>query len=105
MYGAVGAWFFTGLAGIRPVEAGFSRCLIRPAFPRELMSLQASVDTARGRVTVKWVKRYGRLHLYVDLPPSVTAQLLFAGRRQTLEPGSHHLSVPLAEGSEMGQRV
>ena len=34
MYGAVGAWFFTGLAGIRPVEAGFSRCLIRPAFPQ-----------------------------------------------------------------------
>ncbi len=105
MYGAAGAWFFTGLAGIRPTAAGFSRCLIRPAFPRELMSLQASVDTVRGRVSVKWLKRYRRLHLYVDLPPMTTAELIFAGQSHTLEPGSHHLSVPLDESAEMGQGV
>ena len=69
------------------------------------MCIRDRVDTVRGRVSVKWLKRYGCLHLYVDLPPMTTARLIFAGQSHALEPGSHHLSAPLDESSEIGQKV
>jgi alpha-L-rhamnosidase len=94
MYGSVGSWFYTGLAGIRPTGPGFSHCMVKPAFPKALLSVQASVDTVRGRLTVRWLKRFGELHLYIDLPPQTVCNLDFAGQQQTLGPGTHHFSIP-----------
>ena len=56
MYGAVGYWFYAYLAGIKPLEAGYRRVSIRPYMPENLMSVQATLETVRGDITVRWVK-------------------------------------------------
>ncbi len=88
MYGAVGYWFYAYLAGIRPVASGYDRVVIRPYFPEGLRSLTATVDTPKGKLTVRWVRRFGKRVLYVTVPFGVEATVVFAGREQTVGSGS-----------------
>jgi alpha-L-rhamnosidase len=92
MYGAVGYWFYAYLAGIRPTAPGFSEAEIRPFFPEKLLSVNASVHTCRGDLTVRWIKRYGRLHLYVTVPFGTRARIVFAGEEHDVGSGfwSYH---------------
>lgn len=79
MYGALGYWFYAYLAGVTPVEPGWSRVRIHPYIPQRLPSVQASVRTPYGDVTVRWIKRYGQGHLHVTLPHGVTADIIMPG--------------------------
>ena len=89
MYGAVGKWLYTHIAGITPAEAGFKRMLIRPYMPKKLLSAQATVDTCRGDVTVKWDKSYGKTHLLVDIPSGSEAKIVFGGKEFNVVGGTH----------------
>lgn len=95
MYAAVDYWFYAYLCGIRPLEPGYSRILIRPCFPRGLMSAQAVVDTVRGEVSVRWMKRYGALHLHVNVPFGARARVEFAGEAREVGSGFHVFSTPM----------
>jgi len=92
MYGAVDYWFYARLCGIRPTEPGWNRFTVAPVFPEKLSSAQASVDTIRGRVSAKWVRRYGSLTLYVTVPFGCTADVHFDGAVHTVGSGSHLFS-------------
>ena len=85
MYGAVGYWFYAYLAGIKPLEAGYRRVSIRPYMPENLMSVQATLETVRGDITVRWVKRFGRIHLYVTIPFGVVAEVMTPDGMQIVE--------------------
>lgn len=87
MYGAVGYWFYAYIAGIRPAAPGFREVVIQPYFPTQLQSAHASVDTVKGELTVRWVKRYGSLYLYVTVPFGVRATVFFDGRQETVGSG------------------
>jgi len=97
MYGAVDYWFFAYLCGIRPLEDGYSRILVKPFFPRNLLSAQGVVDTVRGEVSVRWMKRYGRLHLHVNIPFGATAEVVFGSETHVVGSGFHTFSAPLDE--------
>jgi alpha-L-rhamnosidase len=97
MYGAADSWLYTALLGIKPTGAGFETLTIAPKIPAKLMSAQGNLDTVKGRINVKWVKRYGGVHLYIDLPAGVTATVLFGREEKTLTGGTHHLSMALDE--------
>ena len=79
MYGAVDYWLYAHLAGIIPVKPGFETVQIKPSFPENLSYVHAVVDTAKGELSVRWMRRYGQLHLMVSLPFGVTARVEFAG--------------------------
>ena len=89
MYGSVGKWLYTHIAGISPIEPGFKKMLIRPIMPTKLLSAQASVDTAYGDVTVKWDRSYGQLHLLVDIPSGTEAIVIFDGKEYNVTGGTH----------------
>ncbi len=89
MYGAADYWFFAYLCGIRPTAPGYERVLIAPYFPGKLYSAQATVDTVRGDISVRWVKRYGKLSLFVTVPFGTCADVVFDGRTQTVGSGFH----------------
>lgn len=89
MYGAVGKWLYTHIAGITPTEAGFARMTIRPYMPSKLLSAQATVDTCRGDVTVRWDRSYGEIHLLVDIPYGSEAKIIFDGKEYDVSGGTH----------------
>ena len=95
MYAAVDYWFWAYLCGIRPVEPGYRRVRIEPVFPEKLMSAQAVVDTVRGDVAVRWMKRYGQLVLHVTVPFGATAEVVFAGETHEVGSGFHAFSKAL----------
>ena len=93
MYGAVDYWLYAYIAGIRPLTAGYEQILIKPYMPEGLMSAQAVVDTARGEVAVRWMKRYGGTHLHVTVPFGATARVEFMGETHEVGSGFHAFSV------------
>lgn len=91
MYGAVDYWFYAYLAGIQMQGAAASKVVIRPYMPKELLSVNAMVDTIKGDLAVKWVRRYGKVHLYLTIPVGMSAQVEFLGKRLEVESGFTHL--------------
>ncbi len=91
MYGAVGKWLYSHIAGIVPVSPGFREVLIRPYFPERLSSAQATVVTCRGDVSVRWHKSYGQLRLQVTIPNGMSARIEAGAVRETVGGGTHRL--------------
>ncbi|NLP09777.1 family 78 glycoside hydrolase catalytic domain [bacterium] len=77
MLGSIDAWFFKTLAGIRADESrpGYEYILIDPFVPDALDSVQASVITPRGLVSVSWKKK-NKVRVYaIEIPANTTARL------------------------------
>ena len=76
-FNSVGAWFYTALAGIHPDAAapGFRRVRIQPQPVRELARVEASHDSAAGRIAVRWDWREDDFTLYVTVPEGTTAEV------------------------------
>ena len=89
MYGAVDYWFYACLAGIRPLTPGWTEFEVAPVMPEKLQFAQAVVDTCKGEVNVRWVRRYGGIHLQVTVPFGCTALVRFGGREHRVSAGFH----------------
>jgi alpha-L-rhamnosidase len=87
MYGSVGAWMFKYLVGIKPVSPGFSRVSIKPNIPIKLTYAEATVDTCRGDIHVKWQKSYGDTQLFVTVPFGVEADIYLPNEVKTVGSG------------------
>lgn len=91
MYGAVGYWFYAYLCGIKILSP--ERVQIKPYIPSQLLSAQASADTPRGDIFVRWAKRFGKTYLYASIPFGVTAEVVFGDIRTEITAGSHTFAV------------
>ncbi len=73
--GTVVQWVYENVAGLRNLDAGWQRILVRPDARGEVDSATIRTDTIRGRVTVTW-KRVSRvLSLDVQVPVGTTAEV------------------------------
>ena len=89
-------FLYAELCGLKPTEASWRRFTARPQIPDALLSASATVETPLGDVTLRWVKRYGELHLYLTVPCGATADAYLPwGEERTLSEGFHHFSHPL----------
>ena len=52
------------------------------------------MDTVRGEVAVRWMKRYGALHLHVTVPFGARAVVEFAGETHEVGSGFYTFSTP-----------
>lgn len=74
-YGAVAQWFYTGMLGIKSLEAGFKRVEINPQFTRRLNQLKGRVPTPNGDIKVAWKINKNQLSMQITVPQNTTAQL------------------------------
>jgi alpha-L-rhamnosidase len=72
--GSVGEWLYSGVAGIdqAPGSVGYRDLVIRPRLG-ELSWAQASYESVRGTVAVRWERAGGELRLHVTVPPGASA--------------------------------
>lgn len=89
MYGAAGYWFYAWLCGIKNIRGGFAQFEVNPVYPAGLLHAHAVVDTPRGELSVKWTRRYGKLHLYVNVPFGCEAKVKVDGKFVTAAGGFH----------------
>ena len=94
-YGAVADWLYGVAAGIQVAEdaPGYQRVRIAPHPTEKLDWLEASVQTRRGLISVRWSKTYepagaqSTWRLSIETP--VEAELALGGETKLLQPGRH----------------
>ena len=93
MYGSVGAWLYTHLVGIQPVDSGFSKVQIQPYIPENLTFAEAVLDTCKGQFWVKWKKQYGKLVIHVEIPFGAEAEVILPEDRKHIGSGWHQFVI------------
>jgi hypothetical protein len=75
MLGHIAAWYFYGMAGIRPLAPGFSRVLIRPWLPKECSHLTCTYHSIAGSITVMMDRTGDGISLKADASSGITLTL------------------------------
>jgi alpha-L-rhamnosidase len=75
--GSVGAWFYSGAAGIQPDESnpGYKHFFLNPQFTTRLSHVKASLDSPYGLIVSDWQVKNDQLLYEVTIPPNTTATL------------------------------
>ncbi|TCC51221.1 hydrolase [Kribbella capetownensis] len=73
--GTVVQWIYENVAGLRNVDAGWERIVVRPDARDETTSSSIHTDTIRGRVSVTWRQVSRVLSLEVQVPIGTTAEV------------------------------
>jgi len=73
--GTPGAWFYEGLAGIRPdpEQPGFKHFVIRPGIVDAVDWVKCRYRSPYGDIVSNWKRTDGKLELEVSVPPNTTA--------------------------------
>jgi alpha-L-rhamnosidase len=73
--GTPGAWFYEGLAGIRPdpQQPGFKHFQIRPGVVESVDWVKCRYTSPYGDIVSNWRREDGRLTMEVTIPPNTTA--------------------------------
>jgi alpha-L-rhamnosidase len=77
MFGSVGAWFYSALAGINldPERPGYERIRIQPQPAGDLRWASGSLDTLRGPVVSSWRRTPGSFRLEAAIPVGSEAEI------------------------------
>ncbi|MEU1183173.1 family 78 glycoside hydrolase catalytic domain [Streptomyces sp. NPDC005820] len=73
-YGAVAAWLYRCVAGLRPATPGYRTVEVAPRPGGGLTSAGASIDTPYGTVSVGWSIGGDALTVDISLPPGTTGR-------------------------------
>ncbi len=89
--GAIGAFFFERILGIRPVEAGYTKFDINPVIPEQLEYARGEVSTPHGNIKMSWTKKSDCLDIAFTVPAETTCVLKINGRTETYTAGDYRL--------------
>ena len=75
--GSVGAWLYSGAAGIQPDEShpGYKHFFLKPQFTPRLSYFKASFDSPYGLISSYWHADRDQLLYDITIPPNTSAQL------------------------------
>jgi alpha-L-rhamnosidase len=90
--GAVCGFLYRRVAGVEPLEPGFSRFRVAPLIDRRIPSAGASVDTVGGRIETSWRIASDQVILNVRAPANSRADVVLPGLRRTVGAGDHTFS-------------
>lgn len=100
MLGHLMEWLYAGLCGIRQTEesVGWQHLLIAPCIVPEMGNASASVVTPKGKVSVQWTLKNGKLTVKGKLPADCDARIEVpeSGISQSLEGGSFKVTGQLS---------
>lgn len=95
MYGSVGGWLYSHVAGIRPGEDGWQKFVVHPYLPKTLLYAEAKVETPFGMIYLKWIRQLGEIHVLLEVPFGTCAHVTLPwGEDRLVESGCHHFCHP-----------
>ena len=74
-YGAIGAWIYSVVGGIRALEVAYRKVLIAPEPGEGITWAKTSLDTPQGVVSCHWTLADGSLNISFSVPAGVQAQV------------------------------
>lgn len=97
-YGSVGAFLYRGIAGIAPLEPGFSRISLRPRLSKGLPHFAASFESPHGLIRCGYTAKGEEATIEVTVPEGVTAELVLPnGEKHELDGGDYTFRVPCGD--------
>lgn len=91
MYGAVGYWLYSYIAGVKPGEKGWQEFTVQPYLPKELLYAEAGVETPYGMIYLKWQKQMGYTDVLLSVPFGTSAHVVLPwNETATVASGYHH---------------
>jgi len=98
MFAGVDASFYTRLAGITALKPGFAEIGIRPVMPKSLTFVEATQETVKGRVAVRWRREGETVTVDVTVPVNATAQVMLPAARREAVKASDAAFLRMEEG-------
>ena len=90
MFGGGGTFFIRNLLGLRQVEDGCRRVVIRPCKTHRLHEAEGALHTVRGEYRIAWRRADGERRLTVTVPFGCEAAVqLPDGSQRTVTAGTH----------------
>ena len=97
-YGSVGAFLYRGIAGIAPLEPGFSKISLTPRLSKGLPVFEASFESPHGLIRCGYRAEGEEARIDITVPQGVTAELTLPnGEHHTLEGGAYTFIVPCGD--------
>ena len=88
-FGSIGEWMYGYMAGIQPLEPGFSRIQIKPCIDKSLEYVKASYQSVYGEITSSW-KFDGELcYVNVKIPANTTAEIILPSEQLSVGSGMY----------------
>lgn len=101
MFGAITAYFYDYLLGIRPREAGYGRITVAPVLTEAIGVLSGYRDLPRGRVSVAYETQEDVVRFTVTVPQGIEAQFALGDVCRPLPSGeTTELTVPRQKCAE-----
>lgn len=92
-YGSVVEFFYRRIAGIEPMDAGFSRIRIAPHPLKGLPSFGAEFDSVNGKIVSKYIQSDEKIIFTIQIPDGVTAQICLPSQSAFVVGGGKHVFV------------
>ena len=75
-YGSAGAYLYSSVLGIQPLEAGYTKALIAPKVDASLTHVSGSYDSVNGKIESAWALQEDGTYAYtVRIPANMTAKI------------------------------
>ena len=98
MMGHIEEWFYSVLAGIRPLTPAYRTFAINPFFSQKLDYAGANVDTPFGNISSRWERAKGKIRLQVEVPGGTQATIVLPAVNAVSVNGMQLDSESLPEG-------
>lgn len=94
-YGAVAAWMYGTMCGIKPTEEkpGYEKVRIAPIPDSRIEWAKASLETRHGLVQSGWCHKDGVVEYEIEVPDGMTAEITIGGKTETVTGGKYTYTV------------
>lgn len=75
MMGHIIEWYYNGLAGIKPLEPGFKKVLIKPYLPESMNYMKCRYESVSGMIQVILTRKDGRVEVETDIAESISFEI------------------------------
>ncbi len=94
-YASIGEWMYKDLCGLRALEPGYRKALVRPRLIEGITELYGAVETVYGRLACAISCKAGRYAVDVEIPANAVALVDLPGREpEELGSGQYHFDYP-----------
>ena len=99
-YGSVCAFLHATVAGLSPLEPGWTKALIRPQPGGTVTHASTTYSSPIGTYAVKWELKGGKLSIEVEVPPNGSAKVVLPGTEEEIGSGKKSYQVKWERSGE-----
>ena len=71
MLGHIIEWYYNGIGGIKPIEAGFSRIIIKPYIPKTMKNFTCVYNSVKGKIIVTINCKGENIEVFLNIPEDI----------------------------------